>query len=75
MTDEITKRLHKFILAEEEKDSVEIDVPDIMSSMKNCEVNLLKKVITDKQVSMLRVKNTMSQWLWFGGIQLDWRFY
>ncbi|XP_055830784.1 uncharacterized protein At4g02000-like [Solanum dulcamara] len=59
MEDEITDRLNKFILTEEEKDSIEIDVQDIMSSMKNCEVSLLGKVIADKQVSVLGVKNTM----------------
>lgn len=48
-----------FLQIEEEKDSIEIDVQDIMSSMENCEVSLLEKVIGDKQVSMLGVKNTM----------------
>ena len=52
--------IHKFILTEDEKDSIEIDVQDIMSSMENCEVSLLGKVIADKQVSVLGVKNTMT---------------
>ncbi|KAK4713341.1 hypothetical protein R3W88_019248 [Solanum pinnatisectum] len=58
MADEITDRLDKFILTEEEKDSIEIDLQDIMSSMENCEVSLLGKVIADKQVSVLGLKNT-----------------
>ncbi|WMV50584.1 hypothetical protein MTR67_043969 [Solanum verrucosum] len=37
MADEITDRLHKFILTKEEKDSIEIDVQDITLSMENCE--------------------------------------
>lgn len=60
MTDNITDRLHKFILTKKENDLVEIEVHDIMSSMKNCATSLLRKVIADKQVSVLGVKNLMN---------------
>nr|XP_009758492.1 PREDICTED: uncharacterized protein LOC104211179 [Nicotiana sylvestris] len=35
MAGEITQRLHKFILTEEEKEAVAIEFPDIQASMKN----------------------------------------
>ncbi|MCD9639610.1 hypothetical protein HAX54_024245 [Datura stramonium] len=60
MTDEIAERLKKFILTEEEKGSVEIAVQDIMSSMEHCEVSFLGKVIVDKQVNVIGVRNTMN---------------
>ncbi|OIT33600.1 hypothetical protein A4A49_06120 [Nicotiana attenuata] len=49
MAEEITKRLHKFILTEEEKEVVAIEFPDIQASMKECEVSLLGKVISDEK--------------------------
>lgn len=37
------ERLHQFILTEEEKEVVAIEIQDIQSSMKDCEVSLLVK--------------------------------
>ncbi|XP_070057657.1 uncharacterized protein [Nicotiana tomentosiformis] len=59
MEDEITNRFHKFILSEEETNAVALDFPDIQSSMKDCEVSLLGKVISDKKANFQGVKNSM----------------
>ncbi|KAK4340360.1 hypothetical protein RND71_041822 [Anisodus tanguticus] len=59
MEEEITDRLQKFVLTEEEKDAVEIDIPDIKTSLQDCEVSILDKIIADKEVSFQGVKNTM----------------
>ncbi|OIT34714.1 hypothetical protein A4A49_51450 [Nicotiana attenuata] len=43
MAEEITDRLQKFILTEEEKQAVAIEFSDIQSSIKDCEVSLFGK--------------------------------
>jgi len=59
MTEEITERQHQFILTEEEKEVVAIEIPDIQSSLKECEVSLFGKVISDKKVNFQGIKNTL----------------
>ncbi|KAH0635700.1 hypothetical protein KY289_035631 [Solanum tuberosum] len=47
MTEEITERQHQFILTEEEKEVVAIEIPDIQSSLKECEFSFKDKESMD----------------------------
>ncbi|KAF3649139.1 putative anion transporter 4, chloroplastic-like [Capsicum annuum] len=59
MEEEITERLLSFILTEDEKDTVELDFPDIKTSLQDCEVSVLGKIIVDKEISLQGVRNTI----------------
>ncbi|PHU07554.1 hypothetical protein BC332_24043 [Capsicum chinense] len=64
MEEEITERLHSFILTEDEKDAIELDFPDIKTSLQNCEEPGLR---TD-----LAVFNICELWLQVWSIPLHW---
>lgn len=59
MADDITERLHKFVLTEEEKEVISIGFLDIQPSMNDCEVSLLRKLIFDKKANFNGVNNVM----------------
>ncbi|OIT33204.1 hypothetical protein A4A49_07227 [Nicotiana attenuata] len=79
MAEEITQRLHKFILTEEEKEAVAIEFPDIQASMKECEISLLSKVISDKKVNFHGIRSAMTlAWGNPRGLQvkeITWNFF
>ncbi|XP_070020329.1 uncharacterized protein [Nicotiana sylvestris] len=79
MADDITEQLHKFVLTEEEKEVVSIDFLDIQPSMNDCEVSLLGKVISDKNVNFNGV-NIVILLVWGNpvGLQIKeegWNFF
>ncbi|KAG5603331.1 hypothetical protein H5410_034701 [Solanum commersonii] len=59
MAEEIIERFHQFALTEEEKETVSIEISDVLSSTNDCEVSLFGKVVSDKKVNLQGVKNTM----------------
>ncbi|KAH0633124.1 hypothetical protein KY284_035910 [Solanum tuberosum] len=79
MTEEIIERLHQFTLTEEEKETVSIEISDVLSSTNDCEVSLFGKVVSDKKVDLQGVKNTMPvAWGNPTGLQIKeigWNFF
>ncbi|KAK6786279.1 hypothetical protein RDI58_014804 [Solanum bulbocastanum] len=58
MAEGIIERLHQFALTEEEKETVSIEISDVLSSTNDCEVSLFGKVVSDKKVNLQGAKNT-----------------
>ncbi|KAM3395830.1 hypothetical protein P3S68_004836 [Capsicum galapagoense] len=63
MEEEITEPLRSFILTKDEKDEVDLDFSDIKTSLQDCEVRVLNKIIADKEISLQDVRNTIPR-LW-----------
>lgn len=79
MAEEIIERFYQFALTEEEKETVSIEISDVLSSTNDCEVSLFGKVVSDKKVNLQGVKNTMPvAWGNPAGLQIKeigWNFF